>query len=179
MANIGIQSLDTGNFEHHLMARSQKKKNRKKNILISLMLTSMVDMFSMLVCFLLVTFSSTPEITINNGVELPRANSGVAVKEAAVIAVTKDVLYLDQEEIGPLDKVLKNPTALVGKLSKLKSNWEQLYPGSKFTGRMNLQADQSIPSTTVSKIMGILTGQDFNIIQMATLPGGFSEKTQL
>ncbi|MCO4795587.1 MAG: biopolymer transporter ExbD [Bacteriovoracaceae bacterium] len=178
MAVIGAQSLDTGNFEHHLLARSQKKKSHKKNIMVSLMLTSMVDMFSMLVCFLLITFSSNPEVNVLNGVELPKANSGVAVKEASVLAISKDELFLDQERVGSIKKLLRNPRPLARRLSKLKKNWKELHPGVEFTGTMNFQADKSVSSITISTIMGILTGQQFNIIQMATLPGGFSEKTK-
>jgi len=178
MSVIGVQSLDTGNFEHHLLARSQKKKNRKKNIMVSLMLTSMVDMFSMLVCFLLITFSSNPEVNILNGVELPKANSGVAVKEASVIAITQDELFLDQERVGTVKQLLRNPRPLAIRLEKLKKNWKELHPGVEFTGRMNFQADKSVNSITISTIMGILTGSQFNIIQMATLPGGFNAKVQ-
>lgn len=178
MATIGVQSLDTGNFEHHLLSRGQKKKSRKKSIMVSLMLTSMVDMFSMLVCFLLVTFSSTPEVSIQNGVELPKANSGVAVKEASVISLNKDAVYLDQEKVGTVKALLKNPAPLAKRLVKLRNSWKELHPGVKFTGRMNFQADKSVSSITISTFMGVLTGQQFNIIQMATLPGGFSEKVQ-
>jgi biopolymer transport protein ExbD len=172
MSNIGTQHLSNGCFEHHLLARSQKKKNKKKNIVIALMLTSMVDMFSMLVCFLLVTFSSTPEITIVNGIELPKAKHGVAVKEASVVALSKDSLYLDQIKIGTVKRVLKNPTPFVKKLRYLRKNWKAAHPGVEFTGRMNFQADKSVSSVTISTIMGLLTGQHFNIIQMAILPGG-------
>lgn len=171
MSNIGSQRLDTGLFEHHLLARSQKKKNRKKNIVISLMLTSMVDMFSMIVCFLLVTFSSNPEVSILNGIELPKAKAGTAVKEASVLALSKDSLYLDQEEIGTVRSILRNPTPLVKKLSHLRKNWKTKYPDLEFTGRMNFQADKSVSSVTISTIMGLLTGQQFNVIQMAILPG--------
>ena len=171
MSNIGTQHLDTGLFEHHLLARSQKKKNRKKNIVISLMLTSMVDMFSMLVCFLLVTFSSSPEVTILNGIELPKAKTGTVVKEASVLALSKESLYLDQEEIGSVKNILRNPRPLVKKLVYLRQNWKKKYPDVKFTGRMNFQADKSVSSVTVSTIMGLLTGQQFNIIQMAIVPG--------
>jgi biopolymer transport protein ExbD len=172
MSNIGTQHLNTGCFEHHLLARSQKKKSKKKNIVIALMLTSMVDMFSMLVCFLLVTFSSTPEVTIANGIELPEAKTGVSVKEASVIAISKESLYLDQIKIGPVKNVLRNPTPFVKKLSYLRKNWKAAHPGVEFTGRMNFQADKSVSSVTISTIMGLLTGQRFNIIQMAILPGG-------
>ena len=97
---IGSIYLNTGNFEHHLLTRHQKKKRYKKAILVSLMLTSMVDMFSMLVCFLLQSFSTTPEIMVAKGVKLPNALTGKEVKESSVLALSKDQLFLDQKARG-------------------------------------------------------------------------------
>ena len=52
-------------FEKHLVNRRRKRGWAIKATGFTLMLTSMVDMFSMLVVFLLQTFSSSPEITLD------------------------------------------------------------------------------------------------------------------
>ena len=49
-------------FEKHLINRKRKRNWGMKAAGFTLMLTSMVDMFSMLVVFLLQTFSSSPEM---------------------------------------------------------------------------------------------------------------------
>jgi biopolymer transport protein ExbD len=161
--------LDTGRFEHHLLTRSQKSGKLKKALIVGLMLTSLVDMFSMLVCFLLQTFSSSPEVFIPNDVKLAEAISGSVVKEAPVLSVSKSKVFLDSREIGDLDKVLKSPAALVKGLDNLKHGWVKNNAGKPFPGEINLQADKEVPSTHVAKLMGILNGQQYDIIQLAVM----------
>ncbi|MCB9092235.1 MAG: biopolymer transporter ExbD [Halobacteriovoraceae bacterium] len=165
------QSLISGNlFEKRLISRKQKKDKFRKNVAIVLTLTSMVDVFSMLVVFLLQTFSSSPEILISKGVELPASHTAALIREAPVVAISHDGnIYLDQKEVGETGKVLRNPDVLLGKLNKIKLDWLKNHPGEDFTGDINLQADKATPSTTVSRLMGILTSGQFQSIKLAVI----------
>jgi biopolymer transport protein ExbD len=166
---IGNKLIDTGRFEYHLLSRKQKGHRTKKTIMVVLMLTSLVDMFSMLVCFLLQTFSSSPEIFVAQDVKLAEAFSGGIVKEAPVLSVTKTTLYLDQKEIGSLQTLLKAPAPLLKGLDAFKKRWASENPGKPYPGEINLQADKDMPSTDVAKLMGILNSQQYELIQLAVL----------
>lgn len=167
--SIGSKLIDTGRFEYHLLSRKQKGSKTKKTLLVALMLTSLVDMFSMLVCFLLQTFSTTPEMYVANDIKLPDALSGGVVKEAPVLSVTKTALYLDQKEIGSLAKLLNSPGPLVKSLDAFKQKWAKENPTTPYPGEINLQADKEMPSTDVAKLMGILNSQRYEVIQLAVL----------
>lgn len=166
---ISSSILGTGQFEHHLLTRKQKKGRAKKALLVGLMLTSLVDMFSMLVCFLLQTFSSSPEIFVAKDIKLADAFSGTEVKVAPVLSVSKTALYLDQKEIGSLDKVLKSPAPLVKGLEVLRQKWGKENPGKPYPGEINLQADRDMASTDVAKIMGLLNSQQYQVIKLAVM----------
>lgn len=169
MSLSNASHLHTGRFEHHLLTRKQKSGKAKKVLLVALMLTSLVDMFSMLVCFLLQTFSSTPEIYVAKDVSLPEAYSGGEVKEAPVLSVSKTTLFLDQKEVGALAALLKTPTPLIKRLDGFKQQWAKQNPGKPYPGEINLQADKDMPSTDVAKLMGILNSQRYEVIQLAVL----------
>lgn len=157
-------------FEKHLIKRKRKVSWGKKAAVCALMLTSMVDMFSMLVVFLLQTFSTSPEILINKGVSLPDSLTAAQVKEAPVLAIASDKnLYLDQKLVGPVEKILKNPKDLINKLNDIKNNWGKSHSGLAFPGEINLQADKEVASTLVSEVMGILTTGQFQSIQLAVI----------
>ena len=157
-------------FEKHLISRKRKKSWGKKAAIFTLMLTSMVDMFSMLVVFLLQTFSSSPEILVNKGVVLPDSITSTQVIEAPVLAIASDGhMYLDQKMVGETKTVLKSPNELMKKLNSIKEHWGELHAGVPFPGEVNLQADKDIPSTTVSQVMGILTNGEFQAIQLAVI----------
>ena len=157
-------------FEKHLVNRKRKKSWGKKAAVYALMLTSMVDMFSMLVVFLLQTFSTSPEILINKGVSLPDSITAAHVKEAPVLALAKDGnLYLDQKLIGEAKIVVKKPAKLLKELDLIKKNWAQNHQGVAFPGEINLQADKEVASTLVSQVMGLITSGQFQAIQLAVI----------
>jgi len=156
-------------FEKHLVNRKRKKIWAIKAAGFTLMLTSMVDMFSMLVVFLLQTFSSSPEILIAKGVVLPNSNTPSIVREAPVLSLSKNGnLYLDQKLVATTEVVLNKPDLLLNKLAVIKSNWAKRYT-APFPGEVNLQADKEVKSTTVSQLMGVLTSSEYQSIQLAVI----------
>lgn len=167
---INNSLVASSSFEKHLISRKRKKSWGLKAAGFTLMLTSMVDMFSMLVVFLLQTFSSSPEILVTKGVVLPDSVTPSQVREAPVLAISNDGhLYLDQKMIGLTEKVIKSPKKLMSELIAIKNNWAKSHPGVAFAGEINLQADKEIKSTTVSKVMGLLTGGHYHSIKLAVM----------
>ncbi len=156
-------------FEKHLINRKRKKAFGLKAVGFSLMLTSMVDMFSMLVVFLLQTFSSSPEILVTKGLVLPNSQTSDLVKEAPTLAISKEgKLYLDQKLVGRAETVVRNPELLLRRLDRIKRNWSRSHL-TPFTGEINFQADKEIKSTTVATIMSILTSGQFQSIGLAVM----------
>jgi len=170
---VGSQIIVPGSFQKHLVARQHSKRKAKRTILLALSLTSMVDMFSLLVIFLLQTFSTSPEmLMVSKEVKLPVAQSGIEIVDAPVLAVTKDGLFLDQKLIGKVDQVLQNPDGFMEKLKNLRELWLKTHPDQKFKGEMNLQAHKEISSAVVAKIMGMLPTQNYDSIQLIVTSGG-------
>jgi biopolymer transport protein ExbD len=133
----------------------------------------MVDMFSLLVIFLLQTFSTSPEMLVmSKDVRLPTAQSGREIVDAPVLAVTKDGVYLDQKLVGPVDQVLQNPDSFMDRLKSLREIWLKSHPDQKFKGEMNFQAHRDISSVVVAKIMGMLPTQNYDSIQLIVTSGG-------
>ena len=161
--------LHTGRFEHHLLTRKQKFGKVKKTLIMGLLLTSLVDMFSILVSFLLQTFSSSPEVYIAKDLRLPDAISGGEVKMAPVLSMSKSKIFLDSKDMGDTDKVLKQPGALLKNLEGFKQSWAKQNPDKPFPGEINLQADRDVPSSQVAKVMGILNTQQYDVIQLAVM----------
>lgn len=170
---LGPQVLKVGTFQRHLLKRNQKKKARKRLMLAALTLTSMVDMFSLLVIFLLQTFSASPELVmVGKGVVLPSAATGREMTDAPVLSLSNDGVFLDQKLVGQTTEVLANPELLLKRLADLRELWQKSHPTEKFKGEINLQAHRDLPSTTVSQIMGFLPSQNYATIQLAVVSRG-------
>src|SRR5437588_6722308 len=74
-----------------------KKFSRgKKAGYATLMLTSLVDMFTIIVIFLLMNFSANGEVLyISKDIKLPDAYHGAMIERAPVIAVSSDAVTFD------------------------------------------------------------------------------------
>jgi biopolymer transport protein ExbD len=172
MSTMNQTQLGAGSFSRHLVARAQKSGARKRSIVIGLSLTSMVDMFSLLVIFLLQTFSTSPEaLVISRGVELPKASSGQELHDAPVLALSNEGVFLDQKRVGGTPEILKDPEPLMKRLGDLRSAWIKSHPSEPFKGEISLQAHREIPGTTVSQVMGMLPSQHYSTVQLAVLGG--------
>jgi len=170
---LGTQELGHGRFEKHLVARKHKKDARKRTLLAALALTAMVDMFSVLVVFLLQSFSTSPEIlVVTKGVMLPEAASGDVIQDAPVLSLNVNEVYLDQKIIGKTNDILLDPSPLMNKLSDLRDQWQASHPDEVFKGEISLQADRDLPSTIVSQFMAMVPSQAYSTIQLAVVAGG-------
>ncbi len=170
MSSLSHSVVQANPFEKHLINTKRKGRKGKREVGFVLMLTSMVDLFSVLVCFLLQTFSNSPEVIITTGLKLPNSTTPAMIREAPVLSLNRDGnVYINQVVIGPLKEVTKNPQPMLQKLEGLRRQWAKTNPSGEFLGRINLQADQDIPSTHVSKVMNILTAGQFSSIQLAVI----------
>ncbi len=171
--NLKSQHIGDRSFSRHLVSRQYQRKKRSKMLIAGLMLTSMVDMFSLLVIFLLQNFSSSPELAVvAKGVTLPISATSRELKDAPVLAISSEGIYLDQKFVGSTDQLLERPEPLMTRLSELRELWQKSHPSQEFPGEISVQADQGISSAVVSRFMGMLPSQAFGSIQLAVVGGG-------
>ncbi len=80
------------------MALGQRRRSSRTFVPPKLMLTSMMDMFTIILIFLLFSFSETPEkIVLGNNLELPRSTANVQYQKALKIILTKNELLVDDK----------------------------------------------------------------------------------
>jgi biopolymer transport protein ExbD len=171
--SIGSQQLGPADFTKHLKARAHKKSSRKKMLIAGLTLTSMVDMFSLLVIFLLQSFSTSPELlVVSKDVTLPSASTAKEIKDAPVLSLSASGVYLDQKKIGETADLLSNPEPLMKRLGELREVWQKTHPNQQFRGEINLQAHRELPSTLVSHFMQMLPSQNYSSVELAVVSGG-------
>lgn len=84
-------------------------KRSKRNLAAKLMLTSLIDAFSILVIYLLVNFSTTGEILyLSKGMELPAAAKTDLLERNTVVKIEKNKIFIENQEVkvSQLAKVL-------------------------------------------------------------------------
>ena len=154
----------------------RKKKNAAGDRVfdVVLPLTSMIDMFSMLVIFLLLNFSATGEAYfVNKEITLPKAMNALPIESLPLISITKDSVSLDSEVVGsnPVTINLQDQEMpqLVTSLRRLRGLIDQQEAaGIPVKKGVNLQADESTDVVYIKRVMNVLITEGFGKINFVT-----------
>ncbi len=92
--------------ERHRYHNILSKRKGKRDVTALLSLTAMVDMFTVLVIFLLQNYNATGEILyIPKEVVLPKATSVRELKPAHVVTISNKEVLLDKDRVASFDEV--------------------------------------------------------------------------
>ena len=156
---------------------SKKFARAKKSGYASLMLTSLVDMMTIIVIFLLMNFSANGEVLyLNKDIKLPDAYHGAQLERAPVITISGEAVTFDGKMLlntGDLEKgEVLNVPELEDALRDEKRRYEQIHqndPDHPFRGLVNVQADRRIPFKVIKRIMFACNQSGFGNINFAAL----------
>ncbi|MEK6606134.1 MAG: biopolymer transporter ExbD [Myxococcota bacterium] len=140
-----------------------------KSVYAELNLTPMIDMFTMIVIFLLMTFSASGEIAfVTRDIKLPEAQQFAQLESAPVIAVSSPesdprggVVTLDGSEVATVRELVESesPDFKISRLSEdlevLKHNCKLLNPddADQICTQVIVQSDRKIEFKVLKKIM--------------------------
>ncbi len=133
-----------------------KGKKHQKNMYSDLLLTALIDAFSILVIFLLMSFSANGEVIyMNKDMELPKAAQSEKLERTTVVKLESDKIFIEDKEI-PKE-------GLVAALMDVRKNYKETHPNEEFPAVLTIQADRRIQY------------KDINNIVLATGNAGFSD----
>ena len=161
----------------------QKVLGAKRNVVAVLQLTAMVDMFTVLVVFLLQNYASTNQILpISDQIELPQATAVKELKPSFVVVLSQDFLSFNEEKISTFREVKNSKEWLIPSLLDSvktaidKFNQEKGKKKSKVDGsgtpmqyKMTLQADKKIDFLSIKKVLYTLTEAGVQEINFAVI----------
>ncbi len=157
----------------------RRRTKERKHSSISLNLTPMIDMFTILVVFLLKNYSSTGYVgNVAQNLRLPTSTSQKQPQAVLTVAVTQKYMLVEGKEVeavGPADMTSQNMllTDLYASLKKEADKGleiERLSKGANpFRGEMMIQADKSIPFRLLEKIMYTAGQAGYNTINLEVL----------
>ena len=169
-------------------------RSGRRSVVATLTLTAMVDMFTVLVVFLLQNYQTTGEvIEISDNVVLPKAHAVKELKPAHVVVMSKEKLFLDKEVIATFQQVKDQKEWKIDPLAnrlvdlfrasdekrqalvnRVREAVEETRPNGQKDDpnderRITVQADKAIDFLTVKKIMLTITDAGASEINFAVL----------
>ncbi len=145
----------------HTAALQRRGRTTEQAVLARLQLTSLIDIFTVLLLFLLKSLVvGGTVVTPFPGVELPASSSTAAFKESPVLVITTRQVVVDGAAVCGTDQVASSERlkidAIEQALAVLRQKSESLAARSshrKFEGRLIVQADERIPFHILQKVM--------------------------
>ncbi len=163
-----------------VQTRKHLFRSKGRSIPEALPLTSMIDMFSMVVIFLIMNFSANGDaFYVARDVVLPKAKNADLMESYPLVSILQDRIYLDalpadqpqielEEKIKPYPKLRRLLKEFLTK--ELREN-----PGKKPEMTVNIQADKATPMSRVREVMKLLVEEGWTGIQL-TVRKKYDEK---
>lgn len=150
-------------------------KRKKRSTQFSLKLTSMIDMFTILLVFLLKSYSAEGQnMSVAPDLRLPESSAQKAPQSASTIAITNDFILLDGKRIVTISQVMNNNKLLIPELMNelkrlrvLSEKVGEINTNMGFTGKISIQGDRDLPYLIIKKIMFTCGQVGYNDMMLA------------
>jgi len=138
--------------------KALKGGGKKQKVEADIMLTPMIDMFVLLVVFLIMNFSATGElVTISKDIKLPEAATTKMLERAPIIQISAKTIAVEGFKVGDSEDILKDEDLrvpqLTDKLQEMRKVDEMMHPGAQFKGEIIINADRMVNFKLVRKVM--------------------------
>lgn len=140
------------------------------------MLTPLVDLFSILVIYLIMNFSSTGEVYfIAKDIKIPEVTKGTPLQSFPLVSIVDNKILFDAMGSNKKSIFVEElsdgvNTRLRETLRLYKKIEEQIVGTASFKGQINIQADKNIDAEEVKKAMRILIEEGWTTINFVVEP---------
>jgi biopolymer transport protein ExbD len=149
-----------------------------------LLITPLVDMFVIIVLFLMCNFSATGELLqMSKDIQLPEAINVEEVKMAPVVMISNQEVIVSGNMIGRVEDLTReeylNIPALEEKLRDMKKQYEDLHSAAQdkeaFKGDVNIQANKDVQFKIIKRVMFSCATAGYSAINFAVMTAGGPE----
>ncbi len=153
-------------------SRRTVRRRDRYNGASKLNLVSLMDIFTILVFFLLVNSSEVEVLQNNKSIKLPESAAEKKPENTVVVMVSSEDILVDGRPVATVDTALNSKdeelAALKKELTYLASRKPYKTPEEKEKGRdVTIMGDASIPYTLLKKIMTTCAKSEFRNISLA------------
>jgi biopolymer transport protein ExbD len=155
-------------------SRRIKRMERNRVKIPKMNLTSLMDVFTILVFFLLVNSGSVEVVEAPKDVKLPESRVESKPRETVVISISPEDILIQGMLAGSVDSVLEGDAEPLDKvrarLAELKENVIGINTQVVAeTREVTILADRSVPFTVVKQVMSTCTGEGYENVSLAVI----------
>ena len=154
--------------------RRLKRMSRNRVKITKMNLTSLMDVFTILVFFLLVNSGSVELVEAPKDVKLPESFEESKPRETVVVSVSPEDVIVQGRVVASVPDIIENKEgsleALGARLAELKENI--VGPATLAVAdsqEVTILADKSVPFIVVRKVMSACTGEGYENVSLAVI----------
>jgi biopolymer transport protein ExbD len=161
-------------MKQSLRARRMARHHRRMGMTPKLNLVSLMDIFTILVFFLLVNSSEVEVLTQDRTLQLPDSTSAQQPGSTLMLMVNADHILVNGRPVASVPEVLASDEDIIGplkeELSFRASRARPLTEVEQITGRpITIMGDRAIPYALLKKIMASCAETDYRDIALAVV----------
>lgn len=163
---------------------SRRKKHDTSGRNVKLNLTSMMDMFTIILVFLLKTYSTEGQlIQPSESLSLPKSTIQTPPESALDLIVSKDHVLVNGQPVADMNDVRSQEAFVIKPLqeelqhhSTQARKMEEQY-GVPFSGKVTIQGDKSIEYKDLVKVMATCGSSDYPNMRLVVYQKSMNQKS--
>jgi biopolymer transport protein ExbD len=153
-------------------SRRIKRMGRNRMKISKMNLTSLMDVFTILVFFLLVNSGSVEVLDTPKEVSLPESRVETKPRETVVIFISPTEVLVQGQLVALVDEIIENKTSVLdpiaARLAQLKGSVIGANTLAVSTSQeVTILADKSVPFMVIKTIMSTCTSEGFENVSLA------------
>lgn len=152
-----------------------KSKKHNTQLQGSLNMNSMMDMMTIILLFLLKSYSTTGALaTQSESLKLPESVRTIKPKKELNVSIAKDVILVNEQpvmltaDVRPNEIIIPKLESKLREYAQMQKNLE-IEVGKEFTHEVIIQGDQSIPYELLFRVMYTCGQSEFNKMRLLTV----------
>ena len=155
-------------------SRRMKRMSRNRVVVTSMNLTSLMDVFTILVFFLLVNSANTEVLETPKQVTLPASVVEQKPRETVVIFVSPTEVTVQGEVVARVEDIRASRGQSIEPIRERLEQMSRKIIGLKTqivaeSREVTILADRTVPFNVIKKVMSTCTGQGYGRISLAVL----------
>ena len=152
-------------------SRRVKRMGRSRKKTPGMNLTSLMDVFTILVFFLLANSASNEALEAPRSISLPSSVVETKPKETVVVLVTQEYILVQGTVVANTNEVIRSKAIVVEGIKKelLLQRSRLIGPAATEAPEVNVLADRKIPFSLLKKIMSSCTSAGYSKISLAVI----------
>ena len=152
-------------------ARRMERHHKRKRMMTGFSLVSLMDIFTILVFFLLVNSSDVEVLQGNKDIKLPESIAEKKPRETLVIIVSNTDILIQGKKVAGVNSVIDSEDEVIAPLKTeldYQANKQRAQSiDGKFSGEITIMGDKNIPYRLLKKIMVTCARSSYGKISLA------------